>query len=216
MGCGTGTWLSIFQKSGVTDILGVDGPWVKPDLLFIPQSKFIEQDLTKPISNWVIPNESRNLIRRTFELAVSLEVAEHLEAQYADTFIESLIALAPVVLFSAAIPDQGGTHHVNEQWPGYWVEKFGVHGYVVIDALRRLVWSNERVSFWYAQNIFFFVKEQELPNYPGLQEARSSTYINQLALVHPRNSNYNVSLKTLLRRKLYELIINPTLKLFGK
>jgi hypothetical protein len=60
---------------------------------------------------------------------------------------------APVVLFSAAIPGQGGYGHVNEQWPGYWARMFDECGYGVSDALRWAIWNDERVEPWYRQNL---------------------------------------------------------------
>jgi hypothetical protein len=84
---------------------------------------------------------------------VSLEVAEHLPESRAASFVADLCRLAPVVLFSAAIPGQGGTGHVNEQWPGYWADLFGARGYSVSGALRWRIWNDCRVCNWYSQNM---------------------------------------------------------------
>jgi SAM-dependent methyltransferase len=96
VGCGTGVWLSVFREHGVDDILGIDGPWIEPRQQEIPEVFFRECDLTRPVA-----------LERTFDLALCLEVAEHLPAEAAPGLIESLTALAPVVVFSAAIPGQG-------------------------------------------------------------------------------------------------------------
>ncbi len=205
VGCGTGTWLSQFIANGVQDVVGVDGDWVKVDMLQIPKEKFVSKNLT-----WSLD------INRSFDLAMSLEVAEHLDAQYADVFVRSLVKLAPVVLFSAAIPHQGGTHHVNEQWPDYWVKRFADNGYEVIDPLRRKLWSNTQVSSWYAQNILFFVDKTKVSNYPALEAARAYTFVDQLSLVHPRNGNYGVGLLEMCKRRTYEYVINPIKSLIGK
>jgi hypothetical protein len=61
---------------------------------------------------------------RTFDLAICLEVAEHLPPEAAEGFIDSLTRLAPVVLFSAAITFQVGNQHLNGQWPDYWATLF--------------------------------------------------------------------------------------------
>src|SRR6266542_308161 len=113
VGCGLGTWLAVFAKHGVEDILGIDGGYVPTEALHIPPSRFRSCALTEAL-----------LIDRAFDLVVSLEVAEHLPRESAETFVESLATLGPAVLFSAAIPFQGGTGHVNEQWPEYWVKLF--------------------------------------------------------------------------------------------
>ena len=90
----------------------------------IPKKNFFAVDLKRPLQ-----------LERRFDLVLSLEVAEHLPEECAATFVESLIGLGSVILFSAAIPFQGGTHHVNEQWSNYWVKNFQEREYVVIDTL---------------------------------------------------------------------------------
>jgi SAM-dependent methyltransferase len=160
VGCGIGTWLSEFNSAGVTDFLGIDGDYVERRQLMIEPERFQARDLEKPIP-----------FERRFDLAVSLEVAEHLPAASADTFVESLTRLSSVILFSAAIPNQGGNHHVNEQWPEYWQQRFERRGYAVIDCLRRLIWRNRNVQWWYRQNIMFYVDRTQLANYPQLASA---------------------------------------------
>jgi SAM-dependent methyltransferase len=147
VGCGTGAWLAEWTRAGVTDSLGLDGEYVQPELLKIPAIGFRATDLRRPF--W---------LERRFDLVESLEVAEHLEERFADAFVESLTRHADTILFSAAIPGQGGNGHVNEQWPSYWAEKFGRLGFDLYDVVRPLIWSDPRVRIWYRQNTFFFSK----------------------------------------------------------
>ncbi len=147
IGCGTGNWLAIAHELGVAEILGIDGSWVKGQLA-IPGENFLEHDLTTPL----------NLDRR-FDLALSLEVAEHLPASSARSFVQSLSDAADVVIFSAAIPGQGGRRHLNEQWPAYWAELFADLGYQCYDFLRPKIWNNQRVTWHYAQNSLIFARE---------------------------------------------------------
>lgn len=181
VGCGLGTWLAVFVGKGVTDVVGVDGDYVDPARLEIPRERFVAHDLSTTLR-----------LERRFDLAVSLEVAEHLAADRAATFIDSLTALAPFVLFSAAIPFQGGTNHVNEQWPDYWATLFEARGFAPVDCIRREVWGDERVEWWYAQNTLLFVEEGRLgapsPGVPPLERTPRS----QLALVHPRQYLWQV------------------------
>lgn len=174
VGCGTGLWLKQFKQHGVSKIRGIDGDWVTPKLLVIPQEDFLSHDIDTKIS-----------LKERFDLVVSLEVAEHLKAKSAADFVASLVSLGPVVLFSAAIPLQGGSRHINEQWPEYWVKLFESHGYVPVDCLRRVLWNDTRVSFFYAQNICFFVDEKKLPEYEKLSAARQAGFDELLPLVHP-------------------------------
>lgn len=175
IGCGEGAWLMAFRRSGVQDVFGIDGDYVDEARLLIPRTCFRAADLSRPFT-----------VGRTFDLAVSLEVAEHLPPESAPGFVECLTRLAPVVLFSAAIPQQGGVHHVNEQWPEYWIRLFERHGYVPIDAIRRHIWTDERVQLWYAQNTLIFVERNFLEQSDRLKTEFRATRPGQLALVHPR------------------------------
>jgi SAM-dependent methyltransferase len=176
VGCGDGSWLGVFRKLGVEEILGIDGEYVDRDLLQIPQDRFQATDLTKPFG-----------LKRVFDLAMSLEVAEHLPPESASPFVASLCRLAPAVLFSAAIPLQGGNHHINEQWPDKWAALFREHGHVAVDFIRKRVWQNEAVEWWYAQNTLLFAKANLLENNAALKAEFDETNPAQLCLVHPRN-----------------------------
>lgn len=139
IGCGRGVWLKAF---GDLQIKGRDGPWTKQDRLLISPAQFQPTDLSKPFCE-----------AERFDLAMSLEVAEHIDAAQADQFVENLVGLADTILFSAAIAGQGGQHHVNEQQLSYWTEKFAVRGYQLFDVLRPRLWANTDVCWWYRQNI---------------------------------------------------------------
>jgi SAM-dependent methyltransferase len=199
VGCGLGGWLSVFQECGVERVLGIDGDYVNRKLLKISPADFRSHDLTQPLQ-----------IDRSFDLAMSLEVAEHLESEHAENFVDTLVALAPVVLFSAAIPAQPGEHHVNCQWPAYWAELFYQRGYVLFDHLRLKFWQNDRVSWWYSQNILLFVKQSSLQNYPKLIENFGCSTLPPAALIHPtlylmqqkQHEYYLHSLKDKYLRKL--------------
>jgi SAM-dependent methyltransferase len=145
-GCGTGNWLAIAHELGVPEILGVDGSWVAGQLA-IPAGKFLEHDLSMPLE-----------LEHRFDLALSLEVAEHLPASSARGFVQSLCGTADLVIFSAAIPGQGGRRHVNEQWPDYWAEQFADRGFECYDFLRPKIWNNPRVTWHYAQNSLIFAR----------------------------------------------------------
>jgi len=175
LGCGSGAWLSIFRECGIDDVLGLDGDYVPPAARRIPPELFRPTDLSRPF-----------FVDRTFDLAMSLEVAEHLPESAADRFVNTLATLAPVVLFSAAIPFQGGTHHVNEQWQSYWAEKFARHGFVPVDFLRDEIWDDESVEWWYTQNILLYVNSSAIHNFAELERLRSRVPAPALDRVHPR------------------------------
>jgi SAM-dependent methyltransferase len=152
VGCGVGTWLNVFRSLGVEDYLGIDGHHVDADLLQIDAAHFQNRDLREPL----------NLGRR-FDLACSLEVAEHLPESLSAQFVEQLTALAPAVLFSAAVPGQTGPGHINEQWPSFWARHFESRGYFPVDAVRPQVWARTDVAVWYQQNTLLYVYKDRLP-----------------------------------------------------
>lgn len=172
VGCGVGAWLSVFRQNGIFDIVGIDGAHVTSDMLLVPQSQFLSHDLATPIA-----------LDRVFDLAISLEVAEHLPVSCAGPFVENLTRLSRLVLFSAAIPGQGGTGHVNEQWQDYWAEQFARHGYRPIDAFRPIIWHDDRVEWWYRQNMLLFAHESAMRGQPRLISLAAQT--GMLSVVHP-------------------------------
>jgi SAM-dependent methyltransferase len=173
VGCGTGSWLRTFRERGIEDVRGFDGPWLDTAKLLIPQELFTRADLDKPLN-----------VDRRFDLAMSLEVAEHLKPESADGFVESLTSMSDVVVFSAAIPFQGGFHHLNEQWPEYWAQLFEKRDYQPIDCLRLRLWNQPNVHYWYRQNVLVYVKRAALERYPKLAEIAKSSW-GPLPFVHP-------------------------------
>jgi hypothetical protein len=127
--------------------MGVDGDYVDRAALEIPDKNFWAHDIRAPLS-----------LGRRFDLVECLEVAEHIEEDAADSVVELLAAHGDAILFSAAIPYQGGVHHVNEQWPSYWAKKFATFGYSVNDVIRPRIWDDVTIEVWYRQNILLFLR----------------------------------------------------------
>ena len=151
IGCARGTWLREWQAQAVDDVVGVDGDYVDRSKVQIDLLRFVIHDLAKPFD-----------LGRQFDLAQSLEVAEHLPPTRAASFIADLVALAPVVLFSAAAPGQGGENHVNEQTGAYWQAHFRRHDYLAIDCLRPMLAGDRRIPAWYRYNLILYVRRDHL------------------------------------------------------
>lgn len=152
VGCGLGTWLKVFIQKNVPieNVLGLDGSYINYDQLVINRKNFKEVDLKKPFE-----------LSQKFDLAICLEVAEHLPETSANDLVRSLCNHSDTVIFSAAIPGQVGQNHINEQWPNYWKELFLKHGFSRRDLIRPKIWKNENVDIWYRQNMFVFTKTSD-------------------------------------------------------
>lgn len=146
VGCGEGYFLDAFRAEGATDTLGADGPFNDGALVRGHGHEFATIDL----------NTEALAPGRTFDLAVCLEVAEHLQPARSHELVAQLVAAAPVVLFSAAIPLQPGAGHINLHPQSYWIEMFAALGYRAGDFIRPQVWDDERVSPWYRQNVLVY------------------------------------------------------------
>ncbi len=167
LGCGCGAWLHALEELGVTDVVGYDGDYVERSILLMDPAKFTPVDLTNDFE-----------IGRTFDLAVSLEVAEHLPGELAEAFVGRLVAAAPHILFSAAIPGQGGTHHVNEQWQDYWRSIFQSFRFFPIDLVRPVIWGRADINYWYQQNTIVYCSEEALRNNKNLQPVPDDVSLN--------------------------------------
>lgn len=205
VGCGTGTWLRAFSEAGIEDVLGVDGDYVDRRRLLIAPEHFLARDLTKPLN-----------VGRTFDLALSLEVAEHLPASAADSFVQSLCSLAPVVVFSAAVPEQQGPGHVNEQWPWYWHRRFEANGFAVLDILRPRLWRDSPgVANWYLQNLYLMVRRDAQPAMPELAGVTALQKTDPMLLISSSVLVSNLRLRATLRR-LPGLIASAAIRLIAR
>lgn len=178
VGCGLGVWLAEFARQGINDFLGIDGDYIDRQKLLIPQSHFQSANLEKLIK-----------FDRNFDLACSLEVAEHLPESSAQSLVYALVSAAPVVLFSAAIPGQGGRNHLNEQYQSYWARLFAEHRYTAFDVIRPKIFCNSSIKFWYRQNILVFCDPSHHPI--GVRPVTNEYELNRIfpeMLLGPRSS----------------------------
>jgi SAM-dependent methyltransferase len=172
LGCGIGTFLHVFQENGVAEILGLDGNWVDKDKLSknIKLSDFKEVDIERGF-----------VLNEKFDLAICLEVLEHVDEKYSENAVKILTELSDVIIFSAAIPGQGGQNHVNEQWFEYWQLKFSKFGYKFYDVFRPIFWNNSELAVWYKQNMFLVTKsemETELSQFQKFFDIKIKNYIH--------------------------------------
>lgn len=179
IGCGTGNFLEAFKQIGAAKVFGIDGDTQSQEIRshYIDENEFQNYDLTKTF----YPQSK-------YDIAICLEVGEHLNKSAADNLVSSLINSSKVVVFSAAIPLQGGQFHINEQWPEYWEKKFASHNYFPADIIRPIIWNNTKISYWYKQNIIVYISE--LSEYSKIYRTGNNSLLN---LVHPDNYLIQVS-----------------------
>ena len=158
-GCGQGAWLQAWAGTGAC-ITGIDGPYVDHRRLLVPASAFVAADLAAPLD-----------LGSRFDLVQSLEVAEHLPGGCAGTFIDTLARHGDAILFSAAVPGQGGEHHVNERPLEYWRGLFAARGYHAIDLVRPAVRGDAAVQRWYRCNIVLYANSAGLARLGGAARA---------------------------------------------
>ncbi|MEO1638213.1 MAG: class I SAM-dependent methyltransferase [Pseudomonadota bacterium] len=156
VGCGQGVWARRFaEEPNVAEAVGVDGDYVDRQALAISPDAFVAHDLTTSLD-----------LGRRFTLALSLEVGEHLPPAASATLVETLVGHADIVMFSAAVPGQGGEHHINERPLEDWRKEFARHGYVAFDFVRPRLAGQKHVEPWYRYNILLYVKEDRSPDLP--------------------------------------------------
>ncbi len=169
VGCGTGVWLNVAEALGARHTLELDGPHVPVSARLLPAGHFIEHDLRQPFA-----------LGRRFGLVICLEVAEHLPIETAPALVACLVQHGVSVLFSAALPYQGGTSHIAETWPEFWVELFAAHCHRGVDALRPELWRDHRIPWWYRQTAVLFVSPRRYRSAPRLWRHPAP-----VSIVHP-------------------------------
>lgn len=188
IGCGHGAWLRAFKENGVQVLKGFDGSYVDRSKLLIDPACFNPVDLTRPFK-----------IRERYDLAVCLEVGEHLPEKVSQSLVAELTEAAPLVLFSAAIPGQRGLNHVNEQWPSYWQTSFERRGFHRLDPIRRHILMESKVEWWYRQNIFLYASQDAIANSSALQAEKELANNMDFELIHGSIFYRYKSLRGILR-----------------
>jgi SAM-dependent methyltransferase len=150
-GCGIGNILCWFEKRGI-DILGIDGSKACYKHTLFSKKKFLLFDLRNSYK-----------IQEKYDLCICLEVAEHIEEKYSDTLVDSLTSASDNIVFSAARPTQGGTHHVNLKPYEWWIKKFTKRGFKLDQELtndfKKQMHDIPTMPGYYVNNLMIFKNE---------------------------------------------------------
>lgn len=139
VGCGNGDLVKGLQERIKCPVYGIEGTINALDSMesWLENYVFI-RDIRQHLDDFLL---------RRMDLAICFEVAEHIEEEYADVFVDNLCGLSDLILMSAARPGQGGHHHVNCQPFDYWFHKFTLRGYrhnhEIVDALKAR-WEHDK------------------------------------------------------------------------
>jgi SAM-dependent methyltransferase len=179
VGCGAGDWLDAFRSLGVTALHGMDGPW-SPAPTRLGADHFTAVDFES--ADLVV----QQLPQDRYDLVISMEFLEHVNADRADALVGFLTSKSDAVLVSTAIPLQGGQHHVNERWPEYWTDLFRHRGFVPFDVLRLALWNEPQVEAWYRQNIMLYFRGRIPPAIEAWGSQLALAALTEpMARVHP-------------------------------
>lgn len=148
VGCGSGNLLEALRARGC-EVFGLEYAAVG-----------VEACLRRgvPVRRFNLELETLDTERR-YDVVCSIEVAEHLPARVADRYVRLLATAGESLVFTAATPGQGGTDHVNEQPPGYWIEKLAAHGLILDETLSakwRAEWERAGLQPWFWRNLMVF------------------------------------------------------------
>ena len=171
-GCSAGAWLHEFQLHGISRVLGVDGADIPPRLC---KSMFPNS------GNSTCVNHYHRWAASTSPL--SLEVGDCLPSEAAQQFVTGLTSMSDLVVFSAAVPGQSKHQTLHERWPSYWSALFADCRFACFDILRERLWYDQRVDWWYAQNMLVFVSEFREDLLNRLPSTRRACMLD---IVHPR------------------------------
>jgi len=189
VGCGRGAWLRAFRENKVAVLRGLDGDYVDRSKLYIDPECFTPVDLNEPFR-----------IKENYDLAVCLEVAEHISAKRSRSLISSLTDAAPVVLFSAAVPGQRGQGHVNLQWLNYWRGLFAQKYYRMFDPIRPRIRDDLGVSWWYRQNMVVFANDFGVHAHPQLMDSVVAPNVCEVEWLNIRSLPPSLGVREILDR----------------
>jgi SAM-dependent methyltransferase len=192
IGCGNGDLSKLLSREGiaVTAIDGYSAPNFSKDNLIT----FYKVDLNEAFAVKAFFTS----LDRKFDVAICMEVAEHLKPEVSEQLIESLTSVSDVIIFSAAVPEQGGDGHINCRNRLFWHNLFEQNKFFLRDTIRSKIRQNPRVGRWYALNTLDYTRVNSSPtveDYHNLvtnlidaeSEASSHFYLSNRKLDYKNN-----------------------------
>lgn len=163
-GCGKGDLTKSLARHGI-EIIAIDG-YSNPDFSKFPQITFSSLNLNDELEVTTFLSK----LNSKFDIAISLEVAEHLNPVISSSLINWMTSLTDIVIFSAAVLEQGGDGHINCRPREFWYKEFQNNGFMISDKIREKLRYNKRVGPWYRHNIIDYYRLTEQPTTEELSE----------------------------------------------
>ena len=157
VGCADGDLAKQWDADGYASF-GIEGSDAAKEFSVLREDQQIWYDIRTPMRYPMV----------VCDLVVSLEVAEHIEPEHANTYVKNLVMMntnGVGILLSAATPGQGGHYHVNCQFPDYWEKKFKYHEYIrdkcIEENIKRRIapWQSAAGIKAFYHNLLYFTME---------------------------------------------------------
>ena len=193
VGCGEGEWFnSKVLNEGKYDLFAYD----LPEAIALAKSKSKIDIKFHPINLEFI---EINIFADT-DVTIFTEVAEHLTEECAKKIINFICDTSKIVIFSGAIPGQGGYNHINEQPLKYWIQLFEVNNFIPVDFLRPIIREEKSVPFYYRNNLFLFIKNSDEVKYNHFKNF--DEFDKQIV----RSDQYIIDYRNFLQKLRYKII----------
>jgi len=161
VGCSVGHHLQGCIENGINDVFGVEGSLNAINNLCVDRKMVKHHDLRLPLE-----------LGRKWDIALSIEVIEHIEKEYESVFLQSLAGCSDTIVITAAQPGQGGIRHFNEQKKEYWVDKFDRIGYCydismvekINGMIQKAIDENKYTHWWRNVLVMIFKKKEHCDN----------------------------------------------------
>jgi hypothetical protein len=151
-GCGKGDLSRAFASMGLS-VFAFDG-YANPDFYELENITFAKVDFNGTLAL----KTHLAALKRKFDVAICLEVAEHLDPSVSSELIEVITSVSDVVIFSAAVPGQGGDGHINCRSREFWYDQFTKNNFEIADTIRVRLRGKDDVAVWYRLNVIDYVK----------------------------------------------------------
>ncbi len=213
-GCGNGELSKALAGAGLV-VTALDG-YSTPDFSGFDSIEFQKVDLNNPAQAISFLTS----MNKKFDVAVCMEVAEHLNPDVSQQLIELLTMSSDIIIFSAAVINQDGDGHINCRSRIFWHEIFEQRGFFAADTIRQKIRENDKVGKWYRLNTIDYVK------FSDQQKIKYNEVIKRLVASESESSSsyYNVEKRLQQMQRIFNFGLIKTVfnfrnsikKLLGK